>query len=321
MAPARGTRRRARGCGALLDFLPASLARHRFHCCRVCNRARCRADSRVRRRRPRAASMGRAIPCARREESHRESARADPARWILFWIMTSGTGRPTTCGFTNHRSRCGCRRRRCVCSASASGRCDFPVCSFSTLSVLATYGIGQRADVATRRTGGSRIPRRARLLRRSRRGTPRNGSRRHAVDLRRRDWFPALALLAAQEAPARRRRRSRRGFRPRLSDEVISWRAHAADLGRDATAASARAGDIAKELGIATCVGAAIAAPWTIYTMRAFPLESAYERAAALRHITEVIENQGGPPWSYCGRCRAFSASSSGFRSAPPCCW
>ena len=56
---------------------------------------------------------------------------------------------------------------------------------------------------------------------------------------------------------------------------------------------------VAKETGIAACVAAAIAAPWTIYTMRAFPLESAYERTAALRHMTEVMENQGGPPWSY----------------------
>jgi len=60
-----------------------------------------------------------------------------------------------------------------------------------------------------------------------------------------------------------------------------------------------RAGTVAKELGMAACVGTALAAPWTIYTMRAFPLESAYERAAALRHITEVMENQGGPPWLY----------------------
>jgi 4-amino-4-deoxy-L-arabinose transferase-like glycosyltransferase len=60
-----------------------------------------------------------------------------------------------------------------------------------------------------------------------------------------------------------------------------------------------RAGRVATELGIAVCVGAAISAPWTMYTMRAFPLESAYERAAALRHVTEVMENQGGPPWLY----------------------
>lgn len=60
-----------------------------------------------------------------------------------------------------------------------------------------------------------------------------------------------------------------------------------------------RARWVAKETGIAACIAAAIAAPWTIYTMRAFPLESAYERSAALRHITEVMEDQGGPAWSY----------------------
>jgi 4-amino-4-deoxy-L-arabinose transferase len=36
-----------------------------------------------------------------------------------------------------------------------------------------------------------------------------------------------------------------------------------------------------------------------MYTMRAFPLESAHERAYALKHITEVLENQGGPLWTY----------------------
>jgi 4-amino-4-deoxy-L-arabinose transferase-like glycosyltransferase len=56
---------------------------------------------------------------------------------------------------------------------------------------------------------------------------------------------------------------------------------------------------VANEVGVAACISVAIAAPWTIYAMRAFPLEAAYERSAALRHITEVIENQGGPPWSY----------------------
>ena len=113
----------------------------------------------------------------------------------------------------------------------------FPSLLVSTLSVVTTYGIGHVLMSPTRRTGGSRIPRRPRLLRRSRRGTPRNGSHRHPADLRRRDWTPALPSRA-QEAPARRRCRSRRGFRPRLSDEIISWRAHAADLGRDATVLS-----------------------------------------------------------------------------------
>lgn len=57
--------------------------------------------------------------------------------------------------------------------------------------------------------------------------------------------------------------------------------------------------DVAKEILAAAVVAAAIAASWTIYTARAFPLEAAYERSYALRHITEVMENQGGPAWSY----------------------
>ena len=56
---------------------------------------------------------------------------------------------------------------------------------------------------------------------------------------------------------------------------------------------------LARELGIAGVVAAAVAAPWTIYAALAFPLESSYERAEALRHITQVVENQGGPPWRY----------------------
>jgi 4-amino-4-deoxy-L-arabinose transferase-like glycosyltransferase len=56
---------------------------------------------------------------------------------------------------------------------------------------------------------------------------------------------------------------------------------------------------LARELGIAGAVTVLIAAPWTIYTAVTFPLESSYERAEALRRITEVLENQGGPPWRY----------------------
>ena len=53
------------------------------------------------------------------------------------------------------------------------------------------------------------------------------------------------------------------------------------------------------ELGIAGVVAAVIAAPWTIYAAFAFPLESSHERAEALRRITEVLEDHGGPPWRY----------------------
>ena len=64
-------------------------------------------------------------------------------------------------------------------------------------------------------------------------------------------------------------------------------------------AQTARATDIVKETMVAAGVAAAVALPWAIYSTRAFPLESAHERQSALRHITEVVENQGGPPWTY----------------------
>jgi hypothetical protein len=56
---------------------------------------------------------------------------------------------------------------------------------------------------------------------------------------------------------------------------------------------------MAKELAIAGILTTLVAAPWTLYTSLAFPLEATYERTYALRHITEVIESQGGPPWKY----------------------
>ncbi len=56
---------------------------------------------------------------------------------------------------------------------------------------------------------------------------------------------------------------------------------------------------MAKELAIAGIFTALIAAPWTLYTALSFPLQATHERTSALRHITEVIENQGGPPWKY----------------------
>jgi 4-amino-4-deoxy-L-arabinose transferase-like glycosyltransferase len=44
---------------------------------------------------------------------------------------------------------------------------------------------------------------------------------------------------------------------------------------------------------------AATAGPWLIYTRLAFPVESAQELDYVLRHITTVMENHGGPWWSY----------------------
>lgn len=46
-------------------------------------------------------------------------------------------------------------------------------------------------------------------------------------------------------------------------------------------------------------IAAVIILPWSIYTARVFPTESSFEREYALRHITEALEGQGGPPWQY----------------------
>lgn len=56
---------------------------------------------------------------------------------------------------------------------------------------------------------------------------------------------------------------------------------------------------VLRELGIAAVVAGVIAAPWTIYTAAAFPLESGHESVYAFRRITEVLEGHGGPPWWY----------------------
>ena len=69
---------------------------------------------------------------------------------------------------------------------------------------------------------------------------------------------------------------------------------------------TARWTPVLKELGIAAVVGAAIAAPWTIYTAMAFPLESKYEGLQAFRRITEVLEDHGGPPWWYLAEMPRF---------------
>jgi 4-amino-4-deoxy-L-arabinose transferase-like glycosyltransferase len=62
---------------------------------------------------------------------------------------------------------------------------------------------------------------------------------------------------------------------------------------------TARPTALVKELGIAAAVVLTIAAPWTIYTSVAFPVESRHEGSYAFRRITEVLEGHGGPPWWY----------------------
>jgi len=61
-----------------------------------------------------------------------------------------------------------------------------------------------------------------------------------------------------------------------------------------------------RELGIASAVAAVVAAPWTIYAALAFPIESDYERAEAWRRVTEVLEEHGGPPWTYVAEMPRF---------------
>jgi 4-amino-4-deoxy-L-arabinose transferase len=55
----------------------------------------------------------------------------------------------------------------------------------------------------------------------------------------------------------------------------------------------------AREVTSAAILAALIVLPWTIYTVRVFPLESALERGYMFRHISEAVEGQGGPPWQY----------------------
>jgi 4-amino-4-deoxy-L-arabinose transferase len=56
---------------------------------------------------------------------------------------------------------------------------------------------------------------------------------------------------------------------------------------------------VLREVLVAACVALLVAAPWAIYCSVAFPQEWAHESTYAWRHVTEVLENQGGPPWAY----------------------
>jgi 4-amino-4-deoxy-L-arabinose transferase-like glycosyltransferase len=54
-----------------------------------------------------------------------------------------------------------------------------------------------------------------------------------------------------------------------------------------------------RDVAIAGSVALVIALPWTVYSATAFPQEWQHESLYAWRHVTEVLENQGGPPWQY----------------------
>lgn len=54
-----------------------------------------------------------------------------------------------------------------------------------------------------------------------------------------------------------------------------------------------------RDLSVAGFVTALVALPWTIYAMSAFPLEWRHESSYTWRHMTHVVESQGGPPWWY----------------------
>ena len=53
---------------------------------------------------------------------------------------------------------------------------------------------------------------------------------------------------------------------------------------------------------IAAAAAAAIAAPWTLYAARAFPVEHAFERAYDLRHLVEAVEGHTGGPGYHLAR-------------------
>ena len=54
-----------------------------------------------------------------------------------------------------------------------------------------------------------------------------------------------------------------------------------------------------RTLIISVGVALLIALPWTIYAWSVFPLEAQYESRYAWRHVFDVLEGHGGPPWRY----------------------
>ena len=56
---------------------------------------------------------------------------------------------------------------------------------------------------------------------------------------------------------------------------------------------------VVRQCAIAGGIAIVIAIPWMLHTWSSFPVEARHESAYALRHITEVLEGQGGPLWGY----------------------
>jgi hypothetical protein len=56
---------------------------------------------------------------------------------------------------------------------------------------------------------------------------------------------------------------------------------------------------VVRQCGLAAILAIVVASPWTLYVAMVFPLESRHETAYAFRHITEALEGQGGPPWTF----------------------
>lgn len=51
-------------------------------------------------------------------------------------------------------------------------------------------------------------------------------------------------------------------------------------------------------------VGAAVFIPWQLYIYRVFPVEASWESGFNMKHITQVLENQTGPPYYFINKIR-----------------
>jgi 4-amino-4-deoxy-L-arabinose transferase-like glycosyltransferase len=54
-----------------------------------------------------------------------------------------------------------------------------------------------------------------------------------------------------------------------------------------------------RQAGVAIPIALTLVMPWTLYAWMVFPVEAQHEADYALRHITEELEGQGGPPWTF----------------------